>query len=240
MDKQNELNDIILNKSAKDNSNKKVLLSIATFAILLIIVVVVMNQMGGPQTSTLPHPPKKRAVVVEEVAEEPDYVDTSVPIIEPTIEHTNELVDKEVIEEVSAIPTDPITEPTYIEKVKEVPKTKTVPAKKVHKEKIKKPTAGKYNAKTKKVDVPKVTKPAVAVNGKYYIQVGSFAKYKPSKKFLHKIEKRGYTYTYHSVTRNGKKLKKVLVGPFKTQASAREALPIIKRHVESGAFLTKI
>ncbi len=77
-------------------------------------------------------------------------------------------------------------------------------------------------------------------SGAYYIQVGSFATYSPAKKFLNKITNRGYTYTFHKVTRKGKTLNKVLVGPFKTQSAAREALPVIKRNVISGAFLIKL
>ncbi len=234
MEERNELNDIILNKTEQKGSNKKLLVAIATFAIILIIVVVVMNKLGGSENSTLPHPPKKRNVVIE-VVQEPDYAEKSVPVIEESIEHTSELPDEEVIEEVEVIPE--LKEPVYTHKKE----SKATP-KQQEKAKSTRPS-GKYNPKTKRFEDRKTTaksKPTTTKIGHYYVQVGSFAKYAPSKKFLNKITKRGYTYTYHKVTRNSKTLNKVLVGPFKTKAAAREALPVIKRSVEPGAFLTKI
>ncbi len=143
-----------------------------------------------------------------------------------------------IIEEVFEDPTI-VKEPVYTT----TSQTKTVqPVEKAAPKQVFKPQAirpsGKYDAKTKRVVKTETTTAAEA--GQYYVQVGSFAKYAPSKSFLDKIANRGYTYTFHKVTRNGKTLNKVLVGPFKTQSAAREALPIIKRSVEPGAFLTKI
>ncbi|MEN8147036.1 MAG: SPOR domain-containing protein [Campylobacterota bacterium] len=261
MQKQNELNDIILNKNAKNNSVKKVLLTIATFAITLIVVVVIMNQISGKRESSLPHAPKKSAVVVEEVVQEPE-----VEVIEEVVESTTSVVEEEVVvEEVqvtepeadvaATVPdgkdeTDRIfeevfEEPDYTTTTQQKSVSKTVAPKPVQKAETKqvlKPKivrpSGKYDPKSK--SVVKAEGPVAAESGRYYIQVGSFATYKPSKAFLKKIADRGYTYTYHKITRSGKTLNKVLVGPFKTKAAAREALPVIKRSVEAGAFLTKI
>ena len=241
MEERNELNDIILNKTEQKGSKKKLLVAIATFAIILIIVVIVMNKLGEPKTSNLPHAPKQHNIIVEEI-QEPEYSEESVPVIEQSIEHTSELPEEEIVEEIDLIPEDntPVKEP--------VPKKKSV-AKPTPKKETHKPTtkstrpSGKYNPKTKHVEKTKTkthSKPVATTKGSYYVQVGSFARYAPSKKFLKKIEKHGYTYTYHKVTRNSKTLTKVLVGPFKTKAAAREALPVIKRSVERGAFLTKI
>ena len=242
MEERNELNDIILNKTEQKGSNKKLLVAIATFAIILIIVVVVMNKLNGPKESSLPHAPKQHIIIVEEL-QEPEYEERSVPVIEQSIEHTSELLEEDIVEEIDLIPEDntPLKEPV-IEKKSVAKPTHKASSKK----ETPKPTAkstrpsGKYNPKTKRIEKSKATKPIAATKGSYYVQVGSFAKYSPSKKFLNKIEKYGYTYTYHKVTRNSKTLNKVLVGPFKTKAAAREALPVIKRNVERGAFLTKI
>ena len=249
MEERNELNDIILNKTEQRGSNKKLLVAIATFAIILIIVVVVMNKLGSDSNaSTLPHPPKKRTVVVEEVLSEPDYAEKSVPMIEKSIENISELRDDDVVvEEVDLIPENDtaLEEPHYSHEKASKPVHKKVSkpkAKPKPKAKSTRPS-GKYNPKTKRLEKSSTasqSKPVAATKGSYYVQVGSFAKYAPSKKFLNKITQRGYTYTYHKVTHNGRTLKKVLVGPFKTKSAAREALPIIKRSVERGAFLTKI
>lgn len=275
MHDKNGLNDIILNKSAKSNSTKKILLTIATFAITLIVVVIIMNQISGKKKSALPHAPQMIEAVVEEAAvkdvtaeavvqeAETEIQKESIPVIENAIEHTSELTEDALVEEevpqrstaqipdgkdeteriFDAVFEEPviIEEPDYTTTAKQKTATKPTAAKAEKKQVLKpKPIrpSGKYDAKSK--SVVKADKPSAVVSGKYYIQVGSFAKYAPSKAFLDKITKRGYTYTYHKVTRSGKTLNKVLVGPFKTQAAAREALPVIKRSVEPGAFLIKI
>jgi len=270
MEEKNGLNDIILNKHSKGNNTKKVLLTVATFAIILIIVVVIMNQFSGKKESALPHAPKKSEVVVEEVVEEPEFEvveeskATSEPAIEPVSEpvetpaavQSDETVDMQQ-KTVSQIPdgkdeTERIYETVFEEpEIIEEPayttttQPKSTPPKPVQKaepKQVLKPKtvrpSGKYDPKSKRV--VQAPKTEAAEYGKYYIQVGSFAKYEPSKAFLDKIAKRGYTYTYHKVTRSGKTLNKVLVGPFKTQSAAREALPVIRKSVEPGAFLIKL
>lgn len=257
MQEKNELNDIILNKSSKSNSTKKVLLTIATFAIILIVVVVVMNQFSGKKESSLPHAPEVSQVVVEEVVEEPEMesTNTEVQVIENDIAHTSELVEDDEPETVQAVnipdgknETERIydavfEEPEIIEEPDYTTKAtaKSKPAVKAEPKQVLKPKkvvpSGKYDPKSKRV--VKTVESAVE-SGAYYIQVGSFATYKPAKSFLDKITSRGYTYTFHKVTRSGKTLNKVLVGPFRTQSAAREALPVIKRNVISGAFLIKL
>ena len=247
MDEKNELNDIILNKTAQNTNTKKILLTIATFAIILIIVITVMNQFSGKKESALPHSPLNNEIIVEEVMEEPQYETTEehVPVIEDAIEHTSELGEDDDDEETVSAPdgkdeTERIVETVFEDsEVIEEPKqnsTKTEPKQAVLKPKKITPS-GKYNPKTKKTVHPKTTTTDTATG--YYIQVGSFAKYAPAKSFLDKIANRGYTYTFYKKTRNGRTLNKVLVGPFKTSSAAREALPVIKRHIEPGAFLTK-
>lgn len=268
MEEKNELNDIILNKNSKNNNTKKVLLTIATFAITLIVVVVIMNQIGGNKESSLPHAPVPAPVVVEEVVQEPEpeLSEQNVAVVDPAVEETGyadtdtDVVEYEKVIEVKPAPaavipdgkdeTDRIVEEVFEDPsiVKEPVYTTTKPVKTV--KPVEKPApkqvlkpqpvrpSGKYDPKTQRVVETKTSYSAEA--GQYYVQVGSFEKYAPSKAFLDKIADRGYTYTYHKVTKNGKTLNKVLVGPFKTQAAAREALPIIKRSVEPGAFLTKI
>ncbi|ADN09453.1 SPOR domain-containing protein [Sulfurimonas autotrophica] len=83
-------------------------------------------------------------------------------------------------------------------------------------------------------------KPQATSTVKYYIQVGSFSKYEPNKKFLKSITDLGYKYTYHKVKINAKTLNKVLIGPFKTQKEANNAKRVIRAKIEPGAFLVKL
>ena len=271
MQEKDELKDIILNKTPQNNNTKKILLTIATFALVLIVVVITMNQMGANKPTNLPHAPKANVVEVEEIVEAED---SPVPMIENEIAHTSELVDDEPVEVAVVEETPQAHVPVKKEAVK-TPTVKTVPDGKNETQRImeqafedpeiieephyntKKVTKTKKVVSTKKKATPKATRPNGKYNptkghvpskshsvasktGAYYIQVGSFSKYQPADAFLAKITRRGYTYTYHKVTKGSSTLTKVLVGPFKTQASAREALPTLRKSVERGAFLTKL
>jgi cell division septation protein DedD len=82
-------------------------------------------------------------------------------------------------------------------------------------------------------------KPLEVATKDYYIQVSSFLKYPPSKKFLASITTLGYTYKFHKVTENSTTTTKVLVGPFINAREARDAGKIIRDELEPGAFLVK-
>jgi DedD protein len=261
MEEKNELNDIILNKSSKRSSARKVLLAVATFSIVVIIIVIIMNRFNGSQEIALPHAPEVTQAPIEEVLPEPDYQSAASADEKSDVE-PGHMAERAEIESVSPenVPGEqgplieeevqnemPFKEPEYATKpsAKTVEKPASKPAARVTRSEAK-PTViapktrpfGKYDPKSKRVvDVEDVK---TAEIGHYYIQVGSFAKYSPSKTFLNKIADRGYTYTFHKVNQNGRTLTKVLVGPFKTQSSAREALPIIKKSVISTAFLVKL
>jgi DedD protein len=212
MDEKNELNNIILNKGGSKGDNKKIILAVATLGVVLIIVVILMNTLTSKGTDNLPQAilPPQPQSQIEE--EEPLFEE--VEIIQETQQESVSLdkIAQKLKEESLKEKSEPIVE---------IPKQKVIP-----KVVVKKPVK-KATVKT-------------SATGTFYIQVGSFAKYKPNKKFLDSIIKLGYTYKFHKVTRNNKSLNKVLVGPFSTETKAREALKTVKSSIEAGAFLTKI
>ncbi|MGB5964811.1 MAG: secretin N-terminal domain-containing protein [Sulfurimonadaceae bacterium] len=176
---------------------------------------------------------EKKAKIDAEVTE------GNVPVMAKSIEQTGELIVEEDVEEVFEDP-EVLKEPDYTTTTQQKSTGTPTPTKTKEKQVLKPEPirpSGEYDAKSKRV--VETQAPKTAASGQYYIQVGSFTKHAPSKTFLDKIANRGYTYTFHNVTSNGKTLNKVLVGPFKTHSAAREALPVIKRSVESGAYLIK-
>lgn len=223
MEEKNELNDIILNKGGTVNNNKKIILSVATLGVILIIVVMLMSSLTSSGTDNLP-----QAVLPPE----PKVKTQTSPIDEPLFEEV------EVIEENSASndKLDQITQKLKQESQQEVEKV----------EEIKTPEVVVI-ATQKPQPKPEVKKPAPVIKPvqksttpKHYIQVGSFSKYAPNKKFLNSITNQGYKYKYHKTTKNSKTLNKVLVGPFKNEREARIALRNVRKNIESGAFLTKL
>lgn len=212
MNDNKELSDIVLNKNGSSSSNKKIILAVATLGIILIVVIVLMNSLTSQGTNNLP-----QAVLPPE------------PQAQPKIQQeTNE---EPLFEDVEVIQ-DPQSTDTDLDKI----------AQKLKQESAKEEAPVAISAPKKVVKKPKkvVQKPKATPQIKYYIQVGSFSKYEPNKKFLKSITDLGYAYSYHKVTRNNKTLNKVLIGPFKTQKEAEIAKRVIRAKIEPGAFLVKL
>ncbi len=220
MEEKNELNDIILNKNTTTGGNKKIILAVATLGVILIIVVMLMNTLTSNGTDNLPQaviPPQPQITSIPIIEEEPLFEEVEVIQEDSQSDNLDNIAQKlkqESLAEVEVIP-DPIVA--------------------VAKHIAKKPIVKK--AVVKKTVIPKTL---VATANAYYIQVGSFSKYAPNKKFLKSITDRGYSYKYHKVKTNGKVLNKVLVGPFKTEKQAKNARTNIRLSIEPGAFLFKL
>ncbi|MBN2815598.1 MAG: SPOR domain-containing protein [Campylobacterales bacterium] len=214
MNENNELNDIILNKSSSANSNKKIILAVATLGVILIIVVMLMNSLSSTGTDNLPKavlPPQPQTQTTNDTTQEPLFEEIEVTE-EPESTNANleeiaqKLKEESVVEEEEAI-VPPVVETP---KVVEAPVQKAAP----------KPSVA-----------PKSTSQIT-----YYIQVGSFSKYEPNKKFLNSISSLGFNYKYHKVGA----LNKVLVGPFATEKAAKDARRVLRAKVEPGAFLVRL
>jgi len=217
MEDKNELNDIILNKSSTASSNKKILLAVATLGIILVVVVMLMNSLSSNGTENLPQaalPPKQDIQSIPKVDEEPLFED--VQIIEEQTNSDDDSLDK-IAKKLKA---ESIAE----EAVVITPKVKKVSTKK------------QLTSQKKQQIVKKKTAPNTILSGKYYIQVGSFSKYAPNKKFLKSITNLNFKYRYYKV----KNLNKVLIGPFKTRKDAKDARRIIRAKIEPGAFLVTL
>ncbi len=225
MEEKNELGDIILNKGNKEGGSKKVILAAATLGIILIVVVLLMNTLSNDNQNNLPQsalPPKpaKESLEADVQKEEPLFEDVEV------IDEKGDSEDEKLEKIARELKEQSITEEPVVEEVasskSEVKHTQ------------------QKQAVTKKATPAKTTPKKSVAKGEYYIQVGSFSKYKPNKKFLTSIKKAGYNYTFHKATVHGRSVTKVLVGPFRSEREARNALSKIRKRIEKGAFLTKI
>ena len=224
MEEKNELNDIILNKSGGASGNKKIVLAVATLGIILIIVVLLMNTLTSGGTNNLPKavlPPEPNVKTTSQMDEDPLFEE--VEVLEEEMQENDSLdkiaqrLKQESLTKQAEKPSPAVEKkPEVIEVVEKKPEVK------------------------KEVVAKKVEKPKAKPAKKVYIQVGSFTKYEPNKKFLKSITSKGFKYKYHKIIRNSKTLNKVLVGPFKSEKDARDALRTIRSSVEAGAFLVKI
>lgn len=237
MEEKNELNDIILNRNSSSAGNKKIILAAATLGVILIVVIMLMNSLSSSGTSNLPQaalPPEPQKEIIAG-ANEPLFEDVS------------------VVQEKSAAPQQ---ESASLDKIAQKLKEEstqtastTTPAAAAQEKKAAAPIQEPKKSEVKKQVVkeeapapattPKAAPTAPAQSG-HYIQVGSFEKHQPDKKFLDSITNLGYSYKFHEVKVNSKTISKVLVGPFSSQAEARKALIRVRSSVEAGAFLTQI
>ena len=209
MEDKNELNDIILNKGNTTSPNKKIILAVATLGVILVVVVMLMNSLSSSGTNNLPQaalPPKPETTNVVKPTDEPLFEDVTI-IEEKTDDDSNlDQIAKKLKQE-----------STQKEKTAVLPKVKKTVPKKVVKSSIK-------------------TTPKTVAPGSYYIQVGSFSKYEPNKKFLKSITDLNFKYKYHKINN----LNKVLIGPFKNRQEAKDARRVIRAKIEPGAFLFKL
>ncbi|HIC43659.1 MAG TPA: SPOR domain-containing protein [Sulfurimonas sp.] len=232
MEEKNELNDIILNRSNGNNGMKKIMLAVAALAVLLIIVVVIMSSLNSSGMANLPQaiePPKNiqsSSIKDEDPLFEPIAIDET-PSTEDSLDSLAKKI-KAQSEEYSPLDEDFIEGPENV-LVEEtdifVPAKYEKPVPKV----VKKALVRKSVPKKKVVSKP-------AIKGNFYVQVGSFGRFTPEKKFLTKITSNGYTYIIHKVSN----VTKVLVGPYSTDQAARKELRTIRSKIEPGAFLSRI
>lgn len=219
------LTDIILDKKSGNSNNKKIVLAVATLGIILIIVVMLMSTLTSDGTDNLPQavlPPKQKVIPEPTIEEEALFEEIDVIQEKPENDELDNIAQKLKQESLEEDINEPI-EPE-IEEIK--PTIKEV-----------KPTIKKETIK--KIVTKKETKKIKSHSG-YYIQVGSFSKYAPNKRFLKSITNRHYSYIYHKIDRNGRTLNKVLVGPFSTEKEAKKARKDIRKNIEAGAFLVKL
>jgi DedD protein len=74
----------------------------------------------------------------------------------------------------------------------------------------------------------------------YFIQVGATARAFPDKRFLNKIKSAGFDYIVHSVIVKGKKIKKVLIGPYSSRDRAKAVLPKVKSMINPSAYIYRL
>jgi len=218
MEETNELSDIVLNKNNTSGSNKKIILAVATLGVVLIIVIMLMNSMNSGSTDNLPQvvlPPKPQKEVAQQETTQDEPLFEEVEVMQ---DDTSDDADLDKIAQKLKKESQQVEKieknVEAIEEVATTPKAPAVQKKRVHKVATKKATT----------------------SIKYYIQVGSFSKYEPNKKFLNSIKRLGYGYKYHKVG----SLNKVLVGPFTTREEANRAKKRLRAKVEPGAFLVKL
>lgn len=238
----NELGDILLQNSAKndpkENKKKYIILGIALVLLFVITIVIIRlitndgaNDVKFQEQSTLE---QDKALNDEKIQQEYQQIlndklkkvneNSVVEVPKETQEDLKQLQEQE-----EALPAQEEQQPNPLNIVKEEPvvepvKTETPMAKPV----------------VKKEPVPVKTSPSTATTKGVYIQIGAFSK-TPSDKYLSDITSKGYNFKLHKMNVQGKELVKVLVGPYSSRTQAQESLNSVRTTLgASGAYILEI
>ena len=242
-----ELQDILL-ENDDENPNgkvKKIITTIISLIILFLIIVIVVkflntNDEEEPVLSQntagaliLPDEPVAPMPMPESFEQMPIVTEPA-----PTINQVLELKDEPRAELI--VPKEPETtkpEPAPKAEVKK-PAAKPEPKKPeptVIKPEPKKPALEKELTKP---EIKAKTASSSAMAGSY-VQVASVAKLDPKSSLIKKLNSSGYEYKTYETTVNGKKVIKVLIGPF-SGAELNQKLGQIKADIDQNAYIYKI
>ena len=250
-----ELQDIIL-ENDDENPNgkvKKIITTIISLIILFLIIVIVVkflntNDEEEPVLSQntagaliLPDEPVAPMPMPESFEQMPIVTEPA-----PTINQVLELKDEPRAELIA--PKEPEKpEPAPKAEVKK-PAAKPEPQKpETKKPEPKKPEPTVIKPEPKKPALEKeLTKPEIkaktasssAMAGSY-VQVASVAKFDPKSSLIKKLNSLGYKYKTYETTVNGKKVIKLLVGPF-SGAELKQKLDQIKANIDQKAYIYRI
>ena len=238
----NELGDILLQNSAKndpkENKKKYIILGIALVLLFVITIVIIRlitndgaNDVKFQEQSTLE---QDKALNDEKIQQEYQQIlndklkkvneNSVVEVPKETQEDLKQLQEQE-----EALPAQEEQQPNPLNIVKEEPVVEPVK----EEEPVAKPIV-------KKEPVPVKTSTSTAATKGVYIQIGAFSKM-PSDKYLSEITSKGYNFKLHKMNVQGKELVKVLVGPYSSRTQAQENLNSVRTTLgASGAYILEI
>jgi len=232
MENKNELSDIVLEKTGnKTLKAKRILIIIAILIIIFLAVILSMKLINKPTQNNEPKlilPPEPTTSVQKVKKDEQLF--KQVPIIEEnntkqdSFENMVKSLKEKEIKKTKAIQTAEAQTKKQTVQVTTAPKviqSVVKPIKKVAKKKIANTIS--HKAKTG-----------------IYVQVGATSKYSPDKKFLKSINSKKYEYRLLRIVINGKKITKILIGPFKTNKATRVNLLKIKSSINKNAFIYRV
>ena len=218
MDNKNELSDIVLEKSdEKRVKTKRVFIIISILIILFLIVLLFMkllNRSDNKKTPNLALPP------------------------EPTVNVKEVNKDSELFKQVPIIKENVAKKDNINNIVKNLKNKATEENKKGKNEVAKIPKKEEIKTVVKPI-VQHVVKKTKSVKG-IYVQVGATSKLTPSKNFLKKIRGEKFSYKLLPINIKGKKITKILVGPFKSRRKAEQNLIKIKKSLNKNAYIYTI
>lgn len=232
------LDNIILQQNEKREKVKKYALLIGSLVLVFIIVLTVVKLLNNTTPNYQEALNDDQKFLQESEVEEENFQEVPIKKSDVTVESTK------------IAPPQPKSEDLKqkVQEVKEeLAKTTLKTAKKAPKKvEEKSQSKPKITSGSNTVTKPKLsskraqTKTSKKATSNIYIQVGAFLHSNPDKRLLTKIRKLGFTYIIKTFNINGKRIKRVYIGPFANKAEAREALVKVRKSINKQAFITRV
>ncbi|HED8570208.1 TPA: SPOR domain-containing protein [Campylobacter upsaliensis] len=258
--KKNEFDDIILEKSNKNEKIKKILLRSIALIILFLVVMIVMKLINSDESTEQLTPPSEP---ITQTPTESNNGFENMPITENSPEDQFDLLRKQLQGEESnessqaqiepSVNNETQTPPPAIQEPAEIEEQTPPPVAKQESNPVKQNIAKpKQEAPVK--ENPKKETPKKEANPKdlfknveavpthssglamgMYVQIFSVSNLDQKSKELANVKAKGYDYKLFKTTVNGKEITKVLIGPFEKDKIANE-LAKIRQEIAKDAF----
>lgn len=259
-----KLDDLIIDNIDPKNSKTKSFLTIIALAIVVLIVAIIFtkiilknpNENFAPEEQnvelispelTLTHASDKETS--KETSKDLSLKETQISqlTITDTLTHNNakENITNHTNTHSSAPQTVQSASQREADKKEKERKAKELEKKRVEEERLHQAQEAQKKLEQKRLETERLQEQArlekqkaealKATNG-YFIQVGSFSK-TPSNRFLSVIKNGGFNYKITPPSSSG--IKKLLIGPYASQAEAQSELPRVQDRINKSAFVIK-
>jgi cell division septation protein DedD len=177
----------------------------------------------------------------EKPAPAPAVVEKPVEKTKTAVKETKDLFDKKVDEIAKSVSKTKEHTTAKVVKAKEaaakIIETKIVtPAPKAKKQVVPAPKEIIIDTKVSPVQ----TGAKLSTLSGYFIQVGATTASFPDRRYLQKIKNAGYDYVVHTTVVNGRKIKKILIGPFSSKNAAKRKLPAVQASINPSAYVYRV
>ena len=230
--KKSNLEDIMIDGGNGQKQLKKILMIVALVIVLLIVAISLTKVIIGSGDQNQEEPTQQEAVPAPAMSADEDPLFEEVPIEEAANDDLskmiNDLRDPQKREAQKSQTPQPAQQEPAAAKPVEENETLTKPQQKQQPKQEVSPPQESTQAQNEH-------DPYDVASG-WYIQVLSVSRVTPDKKFLNKIIDSGYRYYLHRVDISGKKITKVLVGPYQTREEALAHRTRINDEINEGAF----
>lgn len=252
MEEKDEFSDILLERESENKASKfkKIVILIGILVLVFLIVLLIMKALNTSSNSSdsklvLPEQNQKHAQnqqqkddpLFEQVSiiQEDSKKESFEEMVKKLKERENKRIQEQKQEDEIAAKQVAQNEPQKVVQEVKIVEKKVQP---VEIKQIKPVTKQAMPIKQKEpTKIKKVQKVAKGTPTGTYIQVLASTKLSPDKAYIAKIQQKNYPYELYQTSIKNTKYLKVLIGPYKNQSLAREALAKVKKDLNPNAFI---